>query len=932
MHFSLYLIVAFVGLTLLSFLVILLVRGLLKRLDNKVSAHLNARDDLNALLNSLNDVIFEFNEERVCLNVWFNERDDRVVDPRVCIGKKLEEVIGYEKALKFNQALDFAIDYKQPTSLEYVSDFGTGAWLLAKVTPVFDNKGKYLNRVSASVSNISEQKRYESKLKEKELLLLEAQHVAKIGNWLYDKASQEIFLSESLFRIMGSEGLALKGRAAFEYYISLVHHDDREKCQSFLSAVSSSATKQLEHKLITPEGELKYIRIIVGDKTLNNDGTIQRVAGIIQDITEIKLSEKLIKRGKAELIEAQTIAKIGNWSWRPSTKKLSYSDELVNIFEVNTTKFISISPFRFLLKVVHENDRQIVRNLYKSGINASDHSCVFRILTSQKKVKYISIIIGKILRNEKGQLNKIIGTIQDITEQKQFELDYTRTDDKFKRILEAVNLVAVTVDRTGTIVFCNQHLANLLGYTRDEIIGMNWYNSFIPDGIVQHINGMIDADALPSKYTNAIKCKDGSECIISWKNTMTRDENGEIDEITGIGEDVTEQFRVTQELISAKEMAEKSSKFKSEFLSTMSHEIRTPMNAVIGTTNLLLNENPRPEQMEYLNILKFSGENLLAIINDILDYNKIEAGKLELNPQNFDLRQLAQKTIHIFSARAAEKNLQLELLADDGIPDNLMGDQQRLSQILNNLISNAIKFTDSGKITLQLQLIIKGDAGVTVKFVVADTGIGISPEHQSVIFDPFVQDPVINQPVHMGTGLGLAITKRLVNLHKSDISVVSDTGKGAQFTFVITFALAHTEITEEKKNVGVQDVGALNGMQVLVVDDNKMNLLIASKFLKKWHINVDSANNGEEAVSIAAQKRYDLIIMDLQMPFMNGFEATEKIREFDIEVPIIALTADAMPDTYDKAISSGMNDYLTKPFVPDVLFNKISTYYKKRDY
>jgi CheY-like chemotaxis protein len=353
------------------------------------------------------------------------------------------------------------------------------------------------------------------------------------------------------------------------------------------------------------------------------------------------------------------------------------------------------------------------------------------------------------------------------------------------------------------------------------------------------------------------------------------------------------------------------------------------MNAVIGTTNLMLSDSPTPEQLEYLNILKFSGENLLAIINYILDYNKIEAGKLELNQLKFDLRQLTQKTMMAFSSRAAEKNLQLDLSVDNEIPEHLIGDQVRLSQILNNLISNAVKFTEKGKITLQLQLLGASDTEITVKFMVADTGVGISPENQSLIFDPFVQDPVVNQPANLGTGLGLAITKRLVNLHKSDISVISEPGKGSQFTFVITFALPTAAMQQRTEIIETNDIQHMAGMQVLIVDDNKMNLLIASKFLKRWQVNVDEAVNGEEAVQIAATKRYDLIIMDLQMPLMNGFEATKKIREFNAHVPIIALTADAMPETYDKAIASGMNDYLTKPFVPEVFFGKVSSYYKK---
>jgi len=924
MILSLYLLLAFIGVIC----VFILIRLRVKTTDKKLSNQLETSGNLSALLNSLNDIIFEFNEEKVCLNVWFNEHAERAVDPRKCLGKKLEEVIGEEKALKFNRAFDYVIANRVSTSLQYISDHGTGAWLLTKVTPLFDNKGNYLHRMSASVADISEQKKYENALREKELLLLEAQHLAKIGNWLYDDSKQEVQLSESLLNILGTENVP-GGVEAFEYYISLVYPDDREACSDFLMAVHISNIKQHEHRLITPAGVLKYIKIVIGDKIFNNAGGLQRIFGVIQDISDIKLSEKTIKRGRAELVEAQTIAKIGNWSWRPASGILSYSDEFTAIFEVNPKQSNQTSPFKFLLKYVHENDKAILRDLIKSSTGVAGHTSVFRIVTKSKRVKYISVIVGKILKNDKGELYKLIGTLQDITGQKQAEIDYKRTENKYKRVLETVKLAAITVDRFGTVVFCNQYLANLVGYEQKEILGMNWLETFIPGNLHQEIHSMIKGDALPTQYTNTIICKDGTERIISWQNTMTWDENGALDQITGIGEDVTEQQRATQELISAKEVAERSSRFKSEFLSTMSHEIRTPMNAVIGITNLLLSDSPRPGQLEYLNILKFSGENLLAIINDILDYNKIEAGKLELNQLKFDLRQLAQNTKQAFSARAADKNLRLELIVDDNIPDVLVGDQVRLTQILNNLLGNAIKFTEKGNITLQLQHVNTSATEITIKFLVADTGIGISPENQSLIFDPFVQDPVVNQPANTGTGLGLAITKRLVNLHKSDISVISQPGKGSQFVFEISFALPVSTPVQQKKAVESTELRSMPGMEVLVVDDNKMNLLIASKFLKRWHVNVDEATNGEEAVQIAAKKRYDLIIMDLQMPVMSGFEATAGIREFNATVPIIALTADAMPDTYEKAIASGMNDYLTKPFVPEIFYNKVLSYYQK---
>jgi two-component system sensor histidine kinase/response regulator len=416
---------------------------------------------------------------------------------------------------------------------------------------------------------------------------------------------------------------------------------------------------------------------------------------------------------------------------------------------------------------------------------------------------------------------------------------------------------------------------------------------------------------------------------ISWQNTVSYGENGEIKETTSIGEDITVQQKVRQELISAKEQAERSSHFKSEFLSIMSHEIRTPMNAVIGTTNLLLEEDPKPEQLEYLNTLKFSGENLLSIINDILDYNKIEAGKLQLNHAPFNIHLLAQNIRQSFYAKALEKELDINLVISPDIPELLIGDQLRLGQIMINLVNNAVKFTHNGQVTIGLEKAGLTDTAVTIKFTIADTGIGIAAENLAVIFDPFIQEPHSISHNYGGTGLGLAITKRLIELYESSIQVISDLGKGTRFTFSIRFDTAGqalTPIAENKEAVTLPP--NLYGMDILVVDDNKMNLLIASKFLKKWQANVDEAVNGQIAVDMVNVKAYDMIIMDLQMPVMDGFEATAIIKRAHPHIPIIAFTADAMPETHTQAFAAGMCDYLTKPFVPETLFEKVSKYQK----
>ncbi len=909
---------------IIAVLVIKHYRELKNAIGNGIDSFPRNHLQLNALLNSLNDIIFEFNEDKVCLNVWFNENMDRVVDPRSLVGKKVADVLGTQKALKFDNAIDYVIKTHKPTSIEFISDFGTGRWFLAKFTPVIDREGNYLALITASVSDISEQKQYAEALKQNEHLLLEAQRITKMGNWWYDYKTDESYWSASLFDILQVKNIP-NDIKKHNYYKSLIHHDDLGSYEQYLSTFEDAITKQHEHRIITPEGVLKYVKVVTGDLIKDDEGNIIRIHGIIQDITETRLAEKAIKIGRTELLEAQTIAKIGNWNWDTSTKVIKWSDEIANITGVNQLSAGQLSTIKLLLNQVHKHDKFILQHLLKSLTTINNYTCVFRLVTPDEKIKYLSVIVGKSIKREDGTIRKVVGTLQDITDRKQAEIDFKRSESKYKLVLETIKLAALSLDKNGAIIFCNHYLADLLGYDQSEMIGKNW-DEFIPKNFKETINNWFTENTFKPQYTNPIICRNGEERIISWQNTITYDEFGFIQETTSIGEDITDQQKATEALIYAKEMAEKSSEFKSEFLSIMSHEIRTPMNAVIGTTNLLLSEEPKPEQMEYLNILKFSGENLLAIINDILDYNKIEAGKLELNDDLFNIHQLAQKIKKSFTAKAIEKQLDIELLIDEDIPKSVLGDQMRLSQILNNLVGNAVKFTHKGTITFKMEKESIDNTQVSIKFTIADTGIGIAQKNLNMIFDPFMQETQFINSHSGGTGLGLAITKRLIGLHKSNIYVKSELDKGTEFTFTLSYMLPQ----EEETNIPTNDAAMLNlyGMNILIVDDNKMNLFIAGKFLKKWQANVDEALDGQIAVNMVNKKAYDVIIMDLQMPVMDGFEATRIIKQTHPDIPIIALTADAMPETYNKALATGMSDYLTKPFVPAKFFEKISKYYK----
>ena len=381
----------------------------------------------------------------------------------------------------------------------------------------------------------------------------------------------------------------------------------------------------------------------------------------------------------------------------------------------------------------------------------------------------------------------------------------------------------------------------------------------------------------------------------------------------------------------ATEDAIRASKVKSEFLSTMSHEIRTPMNAVIGMTHLLLEENPKEDQIENLSILKFSAENLMTLINDILDFSKIEAGKVKVEHIDFSLKTLVNSVREACALQAAEKDIALIFSWDDQLPEIVKGDPTRLTQILNNLVSNAVKFTTSGSVSVSVSLIGTTEESQLseIQFAVKDTGIGISSDRHDTIFDEFSQASSSTTRKFGGTGLGLAITKRLVELMGSEIKLVSELHQGAEFSFKLSFEKSESDQyltgTETKESLG-----SFNSLKVLLADDNKINIRLAKKFLDKWGVETVAVYNGLEAVEEVKKNRYDLVLMDLQMPEMDGAQATRVIRGMSDKsksgIPVIAVTASSLVEEREKIESSGMDDFISKPFSPANLHEKIAKY------
>lgn len=804
---------------------------------------------------------------------------------------------------------------------------------------------------------------YKSDMQELEFFKLFADYSADLETFI-DTEGQLLYISPSCKDITGySQKDFLENKKLFTELI--IPYDRLEWKKHLTNTHKDSKKSQIKFRIINAEGNtiwIDHVCLPVYDKNgkyIGRRGSNRDITKYVKETKKIHISqisfEKQVFDRTKELLHLNKILEE-----KENHYKTLFELSGDAIFVADSDSGIIIDANRQAEILLKRNKNEIL-GIHQSQLHPPEKVDFYRsAFIEATKVDKVQNFYAEVVDAEGRHLpveintskimiggkNYLIGAFRDISERLKSEESLKKSKEQYMLAIEGSQSGIWDWDIVTNELYLAPKWKDILGFEDHEI--PNSFKTFEdrlhPDDyerVFDYVNKYLRGEIKKYSIEFRLRHKDGSYRWILSSGVALRDKNGLPYRMAGSHVDITEKKELELKLLQAKKLAESANKAKSIFLANMSHEIRTPMNAIIGMSGLLQTTNLDEEQKRYCEVIRTSSENLLFLINDILDFSKIEAGKLQLEKVCFNMHSFIAETVDMLHNEALNKGLELTFSIDEAIPANVEGDYGRLRQILINLLNNAIKFTEKGSVSLSLNLKEKTENTLLILFKVIDTGIGIAPEHKNKLFNPFSQIENIMTKKYSGSGLGLVISKKLVELMGGEINFISEVGKGSTFFFTVSLGYSiksdttNIPIREDEDRLALTPQSQIPSANILVVEDNQMNQLVIKKMIARLNLRCDVVSNGVEAIDALMSIPYDLVLMDCQMPELDGYETTYLIRNPETKVlnpnvPIIALTAYAMAGDREKCIQAGMDDYLTKPINFEKLSYVINYWLSKR--
>ncbi|MBF0549373.1 MAG: PAS domain S-box protein [Deltaproteobacteria bacterium] len=682
---------------------------------------------------------------------------------------------------------------------------------------------------------------------------------------------------------------------------------------------------RMEHIHYTGGGEARAMEVY-GYPIFDGQGKLSKIIEYSIDITERKKAESALQRSEQRLNRAQAIARIGSFDRNLLTGEASWSDEFYRLLGYEPGE---ISPSSELFRgSISIEDRERVIPIFDSPDRKPDLDLEFNFVRRDGEVR-AAHYSSQATYDEGGRQTHRFGTMQDITDKKRMEDELRQAREDWEKTFDAMPDLIAILDSGQRIVRSNRAMAGLLELSGLPTNNVMCYRCFHraeePPEFCPYI--LMARDGQPHSEEVFIEHL-GKHFLVT--TAPLHDNVGKLRGCVHVAHDITERKSAEQEIVKSHAMAEAANRAKSDFLASMSHDLRTPLNGIIGSSILLLDTILTTEQSDYVKIIRTSGEVLLEMINDILDISKIEAGKMELETIPFDFWALVFQSCEIVRPKLQGRQINLDCRIEERVPQVLRGDPVRFRQLLINLLGNAVKFTEEGKVTVSVSVEELIDNHCKIYLIVKDTGIGIPPDKLEDIFEPFKQAKVSTARTYGGTGLGLAICRRIAGLMGGAIRAENNPSDQGGTAFHVTLWMeVGPEIELAQQRTAPQPAEPVT-KRILLVEDNLVNQFITKKLLEKFGQQVQIAPDGQQAVDKYSSDEFDLILMDVEMPIMDGLEATRAIREIEKRtgkhIPIIAMTAYAMGDDYERCLSSGMDEYLSKPVNPEKLLEVINKF------